>query len=157
MMNYVSTTRANLVGVIASASVVVVAFLALFVLGVLATDATDPAAYGSPSSVVWGACGIVMLIAWATLMWFVARIWAARAEQKGWATWTCGLFAYSLPAMALALYLFGTGIATGPRLAFIDLASALLGITGLAAFAGGCYVGLVEVLRPRAGSDYPSE
>lgn len=153
MNDQISATRVNRAGVIVSASLVVVAFMTLYGLGVLVTDATDPDAYGSPASVVWGATGSVMLIAWAALFWFVARIWGARPGEKTLAIWTCGLFAYSLPALVLAIYLFGTGIAIGPRPALIDFASVLLGLTGLAAFVGGCLMGLVRILQPRAGSD----
>ena len=158
LTGHVSTTRANIAGVLVSAIVAFVASITLFALGVLVTDATDPSAQGTPASLVWGASGSVMLIAWAALMWFVARLWGARPGEKGWAPWTCGLFAYSLPALAFALYLFGTGIAIGPRPALIDLASVILGLTGSAAFVGGCLVGLARILRlrPRAGSDYRS-
>lgn len=152
MMNdQISPTRVNRTGVIVSASLVAVSFVILYALGVLVTDATDPAAYGSPASLVWGATGSVMLIAWAALMWFAARMWGARPGEKAWATWTCGLLAYSVPALALAIYFFGTGIAIGPRPAFIDLASVLLGLTGVAAFVGGCLIGLARIRRPRAG------
>ena len=145
MMNgRISTTRADLAGVIISGSVGAVALVSMFALGVLVTDATDPAAYGSIASIAWGLSASVMLLAWAVLLWFVARVWGVRSGERVRARWTCGLFAYSLPALALALYLFGTGIAITERPPLVDVASVMLGITGVAALIGGCVVGLTR-------------
>ena len=147
MSGRISITRADLAGVIISGSVGAGAFLSMFALGVLVTDATDPAAYGSIASIasiVWGLSASVMLLAWAVFLWFVARLRGVRSGERMRARWTCGLFAYSLPALALALYFFGTGIAITERLPLIDVASVMLGTTGVAALVGGCVVGLTR-------------
>jgi hypothetical protein len=147
MNGRISTTRADLAGAIISGGVGAVAFAMMFALGVLVTDATDSAASGSVASVVWGLSASVMLTAWAVLLWFVARVWGARSGERMWAGWICGLFAYALPALALALYLFGTGIAVAERPPLVDTASAMLGATGFAALIGGCIVGLARIRR----------
>ena len=144
MSGRISITRADLAGVIISGSVGAGAFLSMFALGVLVTDATDPAAYGSIASIVWGLSASVMLLAWAVFLWFVARVWGVRSGERMRARWTCGLFAYSAPALALALYFFGTGIAITERLPLIDVTSVMLGTTGVAALVGGCVVGLTR-------------
>jgi hypothetical protein len=145
VMSHTSQARANLAGAIISGSVFAIAFLAMFALGVLVTDATDPAAYGSTASIVWVLSASVMLLAWVVLLWFVARVWGARPGERAWAGLTCGLFGFSLPASALALYLFGTGIAITERPPLIDLMAAVLGVTGCAALISGCVVGLARI------------
>jgi hypothetical protein len=147
MNGRISTTRADLAGVIISGGVGAVAFLLVFALGVLVTDATDPASYGSVASVVWGLGASVMLTAWAALLWFLARVWGARPGERLWAGWICGLFAYSLPALALAHYLFGTGIAIAERPPLVDMASVMLGATGFSALISGCIVGMARIRR----------
>lgn len=141
--NYLSG-RGSITAIVISAGTGTIAFASVFVLGVLVPDATDPAAYGSAASIAWGVSAVVMLAAWVTLLWALSRVWGARPGEAAWAKLTCGLFAYSLPATALGVYLFGTGIAISERPPVLDLASALLGLSGPIAFIGGCVVGLAR-------------
>ena len=135
------TRRGCIAAVTISAGAGSIAFGSVFVLGVLVPDATDPAAYGSIASIAWGVSAVLMLAAWVTLLWALARVWGARPGEAAWAKLTCGLFAYSIPATAIGIYLFGTGIAISERPPAFDLASLLLGVSGPAAFVGGCVVG----------------
>ncbi|MCY7288994.1 MAG: hypothetical protein LH624_12260 [Cryobacterium sp.] len=143
-MSFATDGRGSIAAVVISVGTGTIALASVLVLGVLLPDATDPAAYGSAASIAWAVSAGVMLAAWVTLLLALSRVWGARPGEAAWAKLTCGLLAYSVPATALGLYLFGTGIAISERPPALDLTSLLLGLSGPAAFIGGCAVGLAR-------------
>lgn len=144
-MNGGVSSRLTRATAITGAIVAGVAFIVVFGLGVLVPDATNPAAYGTSASLVWGVAALVMLAAIVVSLLAVAKLWAAKPGEEGWAWWTCGLASYGLTASALALYLFGTGIAVTNRQPAIDLLMTLCAVTGPLALLGAGVVGLGQV------------